>query len=51
MVEHNKVHAKLSDSQLNELKSAVKYQTGVTLRLNINMFNGKKLHFDLLLTT
>ena len=51
MVEHNKVHAKLSDSQLNKLKFSVKYQTGVTLRLNINMFNGKKLHFDLLLTT
>ena len=45
MVEHNEVHAKLSDSQLNKLKSAVKYQTGVTLRLNINMFNGKKLGF------
>ena len=51
MVEHNKLHAKLSDSQLNKLKSAVKYQIGVTLRLNINMLNGKKLHFDLLLTT
>ena len=45
MVEHNKVHAKLSDSQLNKLKFSVKYQTGVTLRLNINMFNGKKLAF------
>ena len=39
MVEYNKGNIKLSDSQLNKLKTAVKNQTGVTLRMNINMFN------------
>ena len=28
--EYNKVTVKLSDSQLNKLKSAVKHQTGIT---------------------
>ena len=31
MVEYNKVNAKLSDSQLNELKSAVKNRQRTTL--------------------
>ena len=31
MVEYNKVNVKLSDSQLNKLKYAVKNQTGVCL--------------------
>ena len=35
MVRQNKVNVKLSDSQLNKLKTAVKDQTGVTLRTNI----------------
>ena len=35
MVKCNEVNVKLSDSQLNELKSAVKNQTGVTLKMNI----------------
>ena len=43
MVEYNKVSVKLSDSQLNKLKSAVKYQTRATLRMNITMFNGNNL--------
>ena len=50
MVEYNKVNVKLSDSQLNQLKSAVKKQTGVTLRTNIKMFNGNNLPHKLLLT-
>ena len=49
MVEYNKVNVKLSDSQLNKLKSAVKNQTGVTLRMK--MFDGNKLPHELLLTT
>ena len=40
MVERN---VKLLDSQLNKLKTAVKNQTGVTLRMNIKMFNGNNL--------
>ena len=50
MVECNKVNVKLSDSQLNKLKSAVKNQIGVTLRTNIKMFNGNNLPHELLLT-
>ena len=51
MVEYNKLNVKLSDSQLNELKSAAKNQTGVTLRMNIKNFNGNNLPHELLLTT
>ena len=51
MVEYNKGNIKLSDSQLNKLKTAVKNQTGVTLRMNIEIFNGNSLPHDLLLTT
>ena len=51
MVECNKVNVKLSNSQLNKLKSATKNQTGRTLRMNIKMFNGNNLLHELLLTT
>ena len=34
MVEYSKINVKLSDSQLNKLKTAVKNKTGVTLRMN-----------------
>ena len=51
MVEYSKVNVKLSDSQLNKLKSAAKNQTGVTLIINIKMFNGNDLPHELLLTT
>ena len=34
MVEYNKASVKLSDSQLNKLKTAVKIQTGATLRIS-----------------
>ena len=50
MIEYNKVNVKLSDSQLNKLKSEVKDQTGVTLRINIKMFEGNNLPHELLLT-
>ena len=51
MAEYNKVSVKLSDSQLNRLKTAVKNQTGATVRMNIKMFNGRNLPHELLLTT
>ena len=51
MVEYSIVNIKLSDSQLNKLKAAVKNQTGVTLRINIKVFEGNKLSHELLLTT
>ena len=44
MVEYNKVNVKLSDSQLNKLKTAVKNRQGLTLRMNIEMFNRNNLH-------
>ena len=51
MVEYSKVNVKLSNSQLNNLKSAPKNQTGVTLRINIKMLYGESLPHELLLTT
>ena len=51
MIEYNTVNAKLSDSQLNKLRNAVKDRQGTTLRMNVRMFNGNNLTHDLLLTT
>ena len=51
MVECNTINAKLSDSQLNKLKSAVKNKQGTTLRMSARMFNGNNLPQELLLTT
>ena len=51
MVEYNTVNAKLSNLQLNKLKSAVKSKQGTTLRMNPKMFNGNNLLHELLLTT
>ena len=51
MIEYNKVNVKLSDSQLNKLKIAVKNQTGIALRMNIKRFNKNSLPRELLLTT
>ena len=51
MVEYNTVNAKLSDSQLDKLKNAVKDRQGKTLKMNTRMFNGNNLPHELLLTT
>ena len=51
MVEYGKVNAKLSDTQLKKLKTAVKNKTGATLRMNLKMFNGNDLSHELFLTT
>ena len=51
MVEYNKVSVKLSDSRLYKIKSTAKNQTGVTLRMNIKIFNENNLPYKLLLTT
>ena len=51
MVEYNTISAKLSDSQLNKLKSAVKIRQRTTLRMNVKMFNGNNLPHKLVLTT
>ena len=51
MVEYNKVNVKLSDTELKNLKNAVKNKTGTTLRISLKMFNGNNLPHELLLTT
>ena len=40
MVEYKTINVKLSDSQLNRLKSAVKNKQGTTLRMDAKMFKG-----------
>ena len=51
MVEYSKVNFKLSDTQLKELKTAVKDKTGTTLRISFKMFNRNDWPHELLLTT
>ena len=51
MVEYNTVNAKLSDSQLNKPKNAVKDNQRTTLRMNVKMFSPNNLPHELLLTT
>ena len=51
MVECSKKNIKLADTQLKKLKTAVKNNTGTTLRINLKMFNGNDLPHELLLTT
>ena len=51
MVEYNTVNAKLSDSQQNKLKTAVKNRQETTLRMNARMFNGNSLPHELLVAT
>ena len=51
MVEYNTVNAKLSNSQLNKLKSTVKNKQGITLRMNARMLSANNLPHELLLTT
>ena len=49
MVEYNTVNAKLSNSNLNKLKTAVKNNEGTTLTINAKMFNSDNLPHELLL--
>ena len=51
MVECSKVNLKLTDRQLEKLKNDVKDKTGITLRMNLKMFDGNDLPYELLLTT
>ena len=50
MVEYSKVNVRLSDTQLKQLKDAVKDNTGATLRMNLRTINGNNLPHELLLT-
>ena len=43
MVDYSKVNDKLSNSQLNKLKTVAKNQALVNLRMNIKMLNGNNL--------
>ena len=51
MVEYNTVNVKLSNLQLNKLKSAVKNKQGTALRINNRMLSANNLPHELLLTT
>ena len=50
MVEYSKINVKLSDTQLKNLKDAVKDNIRATLRMNLRMINGNNLPHELLLT-
>ena len=52
MTQYNSVKARLSNSQLNKLKAAIKYETEVVLRLSSNMIGDNETNFPhkLLLT-
>ena len=52
MTQYNSLNVKLSNSQLNKLKSAIKNQTKVVLRLSSNMIGDNEINFPhkLLLT-
>ena len=47
MVEYSEVNVKLSDTQLKNLKDAVKNKTGTTLRIRFKMFNGNDMPHEL----
>ena len=45
MTQYNSLNVKLSNSQLNKLKVAIKNETGVFLRLLLNMVGDDKTNF------
>ena len=51
MVEYSKVNVKSTDTQLKTLETAVKDNTGTTLRISSKMFDGNNLPHELSLTT
>ena len=52
MTQYNSLNVKLSNSQLNKLKSAIKNETEAVLRLSSNMIGNNETNFShkLLLT-
>ena len=52
MTQYNRLNVKLSNSQLNKLKSAIKNKSDVVLRLSSNMIGDNETNFPhkLLLT-
>ena len=51
MVDYSKANVKLTDTQLKELKTAVKNKTGTALKMSLKMLDGNDLPDELLLTT
>ena len=51
MANHREVRVKLTNTQLNKLKSAVKNKPGTKLRMNQKNFGDEKLPHELILTT
>ena len=45
MTQYNSLNVKLSNSQLNKLKSAIKNETEATLRLSSNLIGDKEANF------
>ena len=45
MTQYNSLNVKVSNSQLNKLKSAIKNETVVVLRLSLNIFGDDKTNF------
>ena len=46
MIQYNSLNVKLSNSQLNKLKSALKIGTGVVLGLSLNMVGDDETNFS-----
>ena len=51
MLSYQKARVKLTNTQLNKLKSVAKNKTGTTLRLNKRNFEDEELPHELFLTT
>ena len=51
MVEYSKLNIKLTNTQLKNLKTALKNRTRTALRMTLKMFDGNYLPHELLLTT
>ena len=49
MTQYNSLNVKLSNSQLNKLKSAIKNEAGVVLRLSSNMIGNPDDETNLLI--
>ena len=46
MTQYNSLNVKLSNSQLNKLKSAIKNETEAVLRLSSNMIGNNETNFS-----
>ena len=51
MVDYSEVNVKITDTQLEKLKTASKNNTGTTLRRSLRLFDENDLPHELLLTT